>query len=61
METLQSLIATLGFPISAYVLMFVYVIMKDKDHTEERKLFRESIDNNTKAILSLREELKRKE
>lgn len=61
MEEIVTFIQSVGFPIVAFILLWVYINKKDEEQKEERKLFREAIDNNTKAIISLEEKLKGRE
>ena len=57
MEVITQLIGAVGFPIVAFLLLFYYIITKDKDASEERKLFTEAINNNTLAINNLTNKL----
>lgn len=57
MNELVSFIQSVGFPIVAFLLLFYYITKKDEDQKEERKLFRDAIDNNTQALLSLESKL----
>lgn len=61
MQEIVSFIQSVGFPIVAFILLYLYINKKDEQQQEERKLFREAIDNNTKAILSLESKLKGRE
>lgn len=61
MEEIVTFIQSVGFPIVAFILLWVYINKKDEEQKEERKLFREAIDNNTQAIISLKSELKGRE
>lgn len=57
MNEIVSFIQSVGFPIVAFILLFYYINKKDEDQKEERGLFRNAIDNNTKALLSLESKL----
>lgn len=61
MNEIVGFIQSVGFPIVAFILLYIYINKKDQQQQEERKLFREAIDNNTKAILSLESKLVGKE
>lgn len=56
-----SLIGSLGFPIvCVFVMLYLFksiVENLETSHKEEMSTLRESLDNNTKAIQSLREEV----
>lgn len=56
-----SLIGSVGFPIACCLIMIatfykLYTKMSD-DHKEEMESLRESLNNNTKALEALREEV----
>lgn len=61
MQEIVSFIQSVGFPIVAFILLYLYINKKDEQQQEERKLFREAIENNTKAILSLESKIKGRE
>ena len=53
MELIAQYVSSIGFPIVAFWLIFEYMKQRDKDQTEERKLFTVAINNNTDAINKL--------
>ena len=61
MDQLTQAISMVGFPIVAYGGMFWYMVQMNKDHREEVKLLSESLNNNTKVLVELKELLKKYE
>lgn len=62
MEEIIQIIGTLGFPIAAYVGIFIYMIKKDEQHKAEIDLLSAAVQNNTLVMTEIRdrlEELKR--
>lgn len=53
MDVIAQYVGSIGFPIVAFWLIYEYMKQRDKDQIEERKLFTEAINNNTKAINEL--------
>lgn len=62
MEEIIQIVGTLGFPIAAYVGIFIYMIKKDEQHKAEIDLLSAAVQNNTLVMTEIRdrlEELKR--
>lgn len=55
MDELLQAISVVGFPIVAYGGMFWYMIKLSADHRDEINLLRSTIEENTKALLLLKE------
>ena len=54
-QVLGQLIASLGFPIVASCALFWLVNKQDERHKEEMKGLRETIEDNTNVLTSLKE------
>lgn len=61
MNELIQAISTVGFPIVAYGAMFWYIVKLNDNHKEEIKLMRESLNQNTLALIELKDAIKRDE
>lgn len=61
MEELLQAISVVGFPIVAYGGMFWYMVQLNKDHKEEIEALSESLNNNTKVLVELKEILSKYE
>lgn len=61
MNELMQAISTVGFPIVAYGGMFWYIVKLNDNHKEEIKLMRESLNQNTLALIELKEAIKKDE
>lgn len=57
-ESITSLISTLGFPIVMVGALGWYIISKDKVHAEQIASFVDALNKNTIAITELSEKLK---
>lgn len=57
MDSILTIISTLGFPIVAYLLMFWKMNKQDDDHKEEMKSMTAALENNTVALTKLIEKL----
>lgn len=53
-EMVISAITTLGFPVVVAGALFWYVNQKDKQHAEEMKSLKESLDNNSSVLNELK-------
>ena len=58
-DALLNAISVVGFPIVAYGAMFWYMVELNKQHKEEMNTIRQSLDENTKAVVELRELVRR--
>ena len=56
-QTITSLIGSLGFPIAACIAMFWTLNKEREERMEEMKKFTEAINNNTMALESLKGKL----
>lgn len=56
-EVITQLIGNLGFPIVCVCAMFWMMNKEREEHTEESKMFREAIENNTIALNKLIDKL----
>lgn len=54
MDELLQAISMVGFPIVAYGGMFWYMIRLNENHKEEISILKESLDQNTKALIELK-------
>ena len=61
MNELMQAISTVGFPIVAYGGMFWNIIKLNDNHKEEINIIRESLNQNTLALIELKEAIKRDE
>lgn len=61
MNELIQAISTVGFPIVAYGAMFWYIVKINDNHKEEINLMRESLNQNTLALIELKDAIKRDE
>lgn len=66
MEVVTQLIASVGFPIVACIIMYKHqaemeqrIDARDKEHREELAKFVEVINNNTLAITELKNQIER--
>lgn len=57
MEEILSAISTLGFPIAAYVGLFLYMMKKDEQHKAEIGLLSNAVQNNTIVMTEIRDRL----
>ena len=57
MELLTQFVASIGFPIVAWYMMFQQMQKMQDDHKEESKGFITAINNNTEILNILREKL----
>lgn len=57
LQTITSLIGSLGFPIAACIAMFWTLNKEREERMEEMKKFTEAINNNTMALESLKGKL----
>lgn len=55
MEELLNAIGMVGFPIVAYGAMFWYMIQLNAMHKEEINMMRSSLDQNTQALIEMRD------
>lgn len=56
-QFLVQLIGTLGFPIAAYVGIFIYMMKKDEQHKAEIDLLSAAVQNNTLVMTEIRDKL----
>lgn len=56
-QAITSLIGSLGFPIAACIAMFWTLNKEREERMEEMKKFTEAINNNTRALESLKGKL----
>ena len=56
-QTITSLVGSLGFPIAACIAMFWTLNREREERMEEMKKFTEAINNNTIALESLKGKL----
>ena len=61
MNELIQAISTVGFPIVAYGGMFWYIVKLNDNHKEEINLMRERLNQNTLALIELKDAIKRDE
>ena len=61
MEELLQAVSVVGFPIVAYGGMFWYMVQLNSTHKEEIKALSESLNNNTKVLVELKEILSKYE
>jgi hypothetical protein len=54
MEELLNAIGAVGFPIVAYGAMFWYMVELNKLHKKEIDMMRSSLDQNTQALIGMR-------
>lgn len=56
-QFLVQLVGTLGFPIAAYVGIFIYMMKKDEQHKAEIDLLSAAVQNNTLVMTEIRDKL----
>lgn len=56
-QFLVQLIGTLGFPIAAYVAIFIYMMKKDEQHKAEIDMLSAAVQNNTLVMTEIRDRL----
>lgn len=56
-NSLIQLVGSLGFPIVAYGALFWRMVKSDEQHKEEMNKINEALNNNTSALVKLRERL----
>lgn len=56
-QLLVQFVGTLGFPIAAYVGIFVYMMKKDEQHKAEIDLLSAAVQNNTLVMTEIRDKL----
>lgn len=61
MEEILQAISMVGFPIVAYGGMFWYIVKLNDNHKEEINVMREALNQNTIAIMELKESIDRNE
>lgn len=61
METITTVISNVGFPIACCIGLAMYILKRDKKHSDEIAELKKSIDNNTKAFTELLLYLKERE
>lgn len=54
-ETITTLISTLGFPIVVCIALFWYVNKQAESHKSETETLRKTIEENTKILAQLKE------
>ena len=54
---LNEIISSYGFPIGAYILMFIHMKEIHKYSREDNASFREAIEQNTEVLIKLNEKL----
>lgn len=57
MDELIQMIGSLGFPIAAYVGLFIYMMKKDEQHKAEIDLLSAAVQNNTLVMTEIRDRL----
>lgn len=57
MDEIIQVISSLGFPIAAYVGIFIYMIKKDEQHKAEIDLLSAAVQNNTLVMTEIRDRL----
>ena len=53
-STIVEAVSTIGFPIVMSGLLFWYITIKDKQHAEEIRSLKDSIDKNTSILDELK-------
>lgn len=56
-QLLVQFVGTLGFPIAAYVGIFIYMMKKDEQHKAEIDLLSAAVQNNTLVMTEIRDKL----
>lgn len=56
-QVLGQFVGTLGFPIAAYVGIFIYMMKKDEQHKAEIDLLSAAVQNNTLVMTEIRDKL----
>lgn len=56
-QFLVQFVGTLGFPIAAYVGIFIYMMKKDEQHKAEIDLLSAAVQNNTLVMTEIRDKL----
>lgn len=53
MDSIVTLISTVGFPIACCFIMFYVIYKMNEQHREEMKQMTDAINNNTQALIKL--------
>jgi len=56
-QILSQFVGTLGFPIAAYIAIFIYMMKKDEQHKAEIDLLSAAVQNNTLVMTEIRDKL----
>ena len=58
LQSIQSFIGSLGFPIVCCLIQFYVILKMNKVHAETLNELKRTIDNNTRSIIDLTESLR---
>lgn len=59
MDTIVSMISTMGFPIAMCLVLMWYVYMKDKQHSDDLKKLTDAVNTQNSSIVKLCERIDR--
>ena len=58
LQTIQSFIGSLGFPVVCCLIQFYVILKMNKSHDETLAELKKTIDNNTRSIIDLTDSLR---
>ena len=58
LQTIQTFIGSLGFPVVCCLIQFYVILKMNKTHNETLSELKKTIDNNTRSIIDLTDSLR---